>query len=175
MIDNRVEEIRKHVESIMQLLDLEVTQSNEQTPLRVAKMYCNEVFKNRNNNNREELDSQMKLFSLDSEYSNPVIVRDIPVNSFCEHHFLPFMGTCSVTYIPDDKVIGLSKIPRVVKFFSKKPQLQERLTNEIGDYLFSIIKPKMLKVTMECTHTCVLCRGIESSSSTITSYSRGDI
>lgn len=164
---NLIEKIAGHISAISSLLGLEVTESNKDTPLRVAKMYCNELFANRNNDHIEELNAKMKVFP--AENNNPVTV-EVPVNSACEHHWLPFMGTVSVTYIPKDKIIGLSKIPRVVDFFSKKPQLQERLTTEIGEYLVSIIDPKYLCVRMVATHTCVSIRGAKSPCSTTTVF-----
>ena len=173
MIDNKVEEIKKHIEAISDILGFEKTDSNENTPLRVAKMYCNELFKNRNNENIEELNSQMKLF----DYSpvgeiQPITMRGIEFHSTCEHHWLPFMGIAEVSYKPTNKIIGLSKIPRVVKYFSQKPQLQEKLTNEIGEYLFNLLQPEWIQVKLTATHTCVMCRGAESDCETETSYVR---
>lgn len=173
MIDNKVEAIKEHVEEIMKILDLPMTPSSKGTPLRVAKMWCNELFANRNNNHLEELNSRMKVFPniYDSEM---VIMKNIDFNSTCEHHWLPFSGKVTVGYVPDKTVIGLSKIPRVVKYFSKRPQLQEQLTTEIGDYLFNLLEPKAIFVVIESTHQCVKCRGAESDCITITSYKHGD-
>jgi GTP cyclohydrolase I len=173
MIDNKVEEIRKHLEAIAEILGIEKTESNENTPIRVAKMWNNEVFRNRNNANIEELNSQMKVF--DAEGNQDRVTIEVPFSSMCEHHWMPFMGTVSVSYIPRDKIIGLSKIPRVVKFFSKKPQLQERLTSEIGNYLVSILKPVCLNIEVKAEHTCVSARGVESPCETTTEYSYNDI
>ena len=116
----------------------------------------------------------MKLFKNNSPVPNnhPVTVRGIEFSSTCEHHWLPFMGVAEVSYIPSDTIIGLSKIPRVVKYFSQKPQLQENLTNEIGEYLFNLLNPKWIKVTLIATHTCVMCRGAESNCETETVYER---
>ena len=126
---------------------------------------------NRNNANIEELKARMKTFP--NEYSSDmVIVRDIDFDSICEHHWLPFSGKVTVGYVPNDKVIGLSKIPRVVKYFSKKPQLQEQLTTEIGEFLFDLLEPHALFVEVEATHQCVKCRGAESNCSTRTYYKR---
>lgn len=166
--DERIKRIAEHIKEISSLLGIEVTDSNADTPYRVAKMYVREVFKNQNAD-LFDLNNKMKLFKNEGTTS-PVVVKDIPFNSMCEHHWLPFMGTVSVSYTPNEKIIGLSKIPRVVKFFSKKPQLQERLTNEIGQYLVDLLKPKNLVVTMQATHTCVLCRGAESPAETITEF-----
>lgn len=171
MIDNKVEEIKNHIEAISEILGFEKTDSNENTPLRVAKMYCNELFKNRNNNNIEELNSQMKLFDYTRKGElQPITMSGIEFHSTCEHHWLPFMGVAEVSYIPSDKIIGLSKIPRVVKYFSQKPQLQEKLTNEIGEYLFNLLNPIWIGVKLTATHTCVMCRGAESNCSTETTY-----
>lgn len=171
MIDNKVEEIKEHVEAIMKILEIPITESNKNTPLRVAKMWCNELFENRNNAHMEELKSRMKVFP--NEYhSEMVIVKDIPFNSTCEHHWLPFSGIVTVGYVPSDNVIGLSKIPRVVKYFSRKPQLQEQLTTEIGEFLLDLLKPHALFVEVEATHQCVKCRGAESDCSTKTYFTQ---
>ena len=168
-----VEQIEAHLDLIMDLLEIKRTTSNEGTPKRVAKMWVNELFANRNNNNIEELDAKMKVF--DNEYGNDVIVmKDIEFNSMCEHHWLPFSGKVTVAYIPNQKVIGLSKIPRVVKYFSKQPTLQEKLGKDIGEYLFKIIQPLGIVVYITSTHSCVKCRGAESDCSTITKYSFWD-
>ena len=165
-----VKEIAGHISAISSLLGFPVTESNKDTPLRVAKMYCNELFRNRNNRHLNELNAKMKVFP--AENHNPVSV-EVPVNSSCEHHWLPFMGNVVVTYVPKDKIIGLSKIPRVVDYFSKKPQLQERLTTEIGEYLVSVIDPEYLSVRMVATHTCVSIRGAKSPCNTTTVYEYG--
>ena len=171
MIDNKVEEIKEHVEAIMKILDIPSTPSNRNTPLRIAKMWCNEFFKNRNNSNIEELNSRMKLFPNDYE-ADMVIMKDIKFNSMCEHHWLPFSGVVTVGYVPDEYIVGLSKIPRVVKYFSQQPQLQEKLTSDIANYLWKLLQPKALFVEVEATHQCVKCRGAESDCSTKTYYKR---
>ena len=169
MIDNKVEEIKKHIEAIADILGIEKNASNENTPLRVAKMYCNELFKNRNDANLEELNSRMKVFPNEG-VDTAITVSGIEFCSTCEHHWLPFMGKVTVSYVPDESIVGLSKIPRVVKYFSQRPQLQERLTRDIGNYLVSLLKPKYLTVKVEATHTCVMCRGAESNCNTTTSF-----
>ncbi|MBO8161099.1 MAG: GTP cyclohydrolase I [Thermosipho sp. (in: Bacteria)] len=170
MTDNKIERIKNHLEEIMDILELEKNDSTKDTPFRVAKMWVNEIFKNRNNKNIEELNAQMKLFKNNFCNDELIIVKDIEFSSFCEHHWLPFTGKISVGYVPTDKIIGLSKIPRVVKFFSQKPQLQERLVHEIGEYLAGIINPQVLFVSAKAIHDCVMCRGAESNSITETSY-----
>lgn len=162
-----IEEIAVHISAISSLLGIEVTDSNKDTPVRVAKMYCNELFKSRNNEGKEELDSKMAVFPAES--NDPVTV-EVPFYSICEHHWLPFFGTVSVTYVPDKTIIGLSKIPRVIEYFSKKPQLQERFTTEIGEYLVSVIDPKYLSVRVVAEHTCVSMRGAKSPCKTSTIF-----
>lgn len=175
MIDNKVELIKDRVEEIMQLLEIPITESNKNTPIRVAKMFANELFKNRNNYHIEDLDSSMKLFDNEHNSKDMIIVENIDFTSICEHHWLPFMGKIRVGYIPNKHLVGLSKIPRTVKFFSQKPQLQERLVKEIGDYLFDKISPEFLIIQADATHTCVACRGAESGCSTNTTYRLGNI
>lgn len=172
--ERKIELIKEHVGGIFDILGLEITESSKDTPLRVAKMYFNELFKNRNNHNiEEELNSKMKLFPCTPKGTvQPITVRGIEFNSVCEHHWLPFMGVAEISYKPLNQIIGLSKIPRVVKYFSQKPQLQENLTNEIGEYLFNLIKPEWVKVKLIATHTCVMCRGAESECETETVYEK---
>ncbi|MEW6320830.1 MAG: GTP cyclohydrolase I FolE [Acidobacteriota bacterium] len=112
------------------------------------------------------------LFTVD--YSEMVIVRDIDFYSLCEHHLLPFFGRCHVAYIPDGKVIGLSKIPRLVEIFARRLQLQERMTNEIAETIREKITPLGVAVVCEGTHLCMAMRGVEKQNSyTITSAMLG--
>ena len=112
------------------------------------------------------------LFSVD--YSEMVIVKDIDFYSLCEHHLLPFFGKCHVAYIPSTKVIGLSKIPRVVDVFARRLQVQERLTNQIADTIRDKIAPLGVAVVMEATHLCMSMRGVEKQNSfAVTSAMQG--
>jgi GTP cyclohydrolase I len=103
------------------------------------------------------------LFAVD--YSEMVIVKDIDFYSLCEHHLLPFFGKCHVAYVPSTKVIGLSKIPRVVEVFSRRLQVQERLTNQIAETIASRISPLGVAVVLEATHLCMSMRGVEKQNS----------
>ena len=161
--------VEEHIRAISSLLGIPVTESNVDTPRRVAKMYCSELFRNRNDRNHEQLLHQMKVFDA-PEHAGPVTVEEIEFWSVCEHHWLPFGGTCSVEYTPDKKIIGLSKIPRVVKYYSQMPQLQEKLTTDIGTFLCELLQPKSLTVRMVAKHCCVMCRGAESNCQTRTVF-----
>jgi len=109
-----------------------------------------------------------------AEDSNMVIVKDIDFFSTCEHHLLPFFGKIHVAYIPDKKVIGLSKIPRIVEIFSRRLQIQERMVSQIADSIMETLKPKGVAVIAEGTHTCMVIRGVEKvNSKTVTSSLRG--
>ena len=112
------------------------------------------------------------LFTVD--YSEMVIVKDIDFYSLCEHHLLPFFGRCHVAYVPRDKVIGLSKVPRLVEVFSRRLQVQERLTNQIAETFAASLNPLGVAVVVEATHLCMLMRGVEKQNSTaVTSAMRG--
>ncbi len=139
-----------------------------ETPDRVARMYS-EIFQGLHQNPAEHL---TKLFT--QKYDEMVLVRDIQFESTCEHHLLPFTGNVHVAYIPNGKVVGLSKIPRMVDVLAKRPQLQERLTEEIADLLMTQLDAKGVAVVVEASHSCMTIRGVhKSGSSMVTSALRG--
>ena len=116
---------------------------------------------------REDIDEVMKGFILDEKYDEMVICRDISLYSLCEHHVLPFYGKCHVAYIPRGKIIGLSKIPRVVEIFSRRLQIQERLTNQIAGTLMEHLEPLGVAVIIEAVHLCMAMRGVQKRDSLI--------
>jgi GTP cyclohydrolase I len=169
--NEKIEIIKEHFEKIMETLGLDLTDDSLRgTPQRVAKMYVKEIFQGLNPKNRPEA----RTFSNGYDYSDMVIEKNIQVTSFCEHHFLPFIGKAHVAYISKGKVIGLSKINRLVDYFSRRPQVQERLTLQIADALATAMETDDVAVFIDSKHLCVSTRGIkDQSSSTITSEFRG--
>lgn len=142
-----------------------------ETPKRVANMY-EEIFAGL----ADDPTRHLKLFN-EGKNDEMVIVRDIPMYSMCEHHLLPFIGKAHIAYIPSEgKVIGLSKLARIVDSFSKKPQLQERLTSNIADFLEENLAPKGIAVIVEAEHLCMTMRGARAAgASTQTSALRGSM
>ncbi len=167
----KIEEIEKHFAKIMEALGLDLNdESLSGTPHRVAKMFVKEIFKGLNPKNRPDA----RKFGNKYEYGDMVVVKNINVTSFCEHHFLPFIGKAHVAYYSTGKVIGLSKINRVVDYYARRPQVQERLTLQIADELETALESKDVAVFIESKHFCVSTRGIQDrESSTVTTEYRG--
>ena len=139
-----------------------------ETPQRVARMY-QELFSGLH---EDPATYTKKFFS--ENYNEIVLVRDISFNSICEHHLMPFMGKIHIGYIPDGRVIGLSKLARVIEVFSHRPQVQERLTEDIAELLYRELKAKAVAVVVEAEHTCMTLRGVKKPGSTcVTSALRG--
>jgi GTP cyclohydrolase I len=109
--------------------------------------------------------------TFEEEYDDMIIVKDIEVFSLCEHHLLPFFGRCHVAYIPSGRILGLSKIPRVVDIFAKRLQVQERLTHQIAHTLYTTLKPRGVGVIIEAKHMCMVMRGVEKQNSFATTSS----
>lgn len=139
-----------------------------ETPRRIARMYA-EVFSGLHQDPGESIGT---FFT--EEYDEVVLVKDIPFASMCEHHLLPFIGKAHTAYMPDGKVLGISKLARVVDIFAKRPQVQERMTNQIADLIETLVQPKGVAVILEATHTCMSIRGVKKpGSSVLTSAMRG--
>lgn len=138
------------------------------TPSRVARMY-EELFSGLHDDPARHLAT-----TFTETYDDLVVLRDIPFNSMCEHHLMPFEGTAHVGYLPEGKVVGISKLARVVDEFARRPQVQERLTSQIADLLYENLQAKGVAVVLEATHACMTCRGIKKAGSVmVTSALRG--
>ncbi len=164
--DLKIKLIEKHFKEIMYILGLDLTDDSlKNTPHRVAKMYVKEIFNGLDPKNMPSI----SLFENKFNYNQMLVEKNIHIVSNCEHHFVPIIGQAHVAYIPGSKLIGLSKINRIVKYFSKRPQVQERLTKQIANELKQILGTDDVAVLIEADHMCVSMRGIEdTNSNTIT-------
>ena len=165
-----IEAMAGHMAAIMGELKLDLSDPNyQQTPERVAKMYL-EMF----HGLREGAEPKITTFPNEEGYHHMVIEREIPFYSMCAHHFVPFYGHAHIAYIPQAEVIGLSKLPRILEFFAKRPQLQERLTEQVAEFLWTKLAPQGVMVVIEARHLCVEMRGVKKAGAmTTTSALRG--
>ncbi|MCU0415864.1 MAG: GTP cyclohydrolase I FolE [Cytophagaceae bacterium] len=163
--------ISKKFKEIMEILGLDLSDDSLRgTPDRVAKMYIDEIFSGLNPANKPSI----ALFDNKYQYKEMVLEKDINFYSHCEHHFVPIMGKAHVAYISNGQVIGLSKLNRIVQYFAKRPQVQERLTSQIGNELLSVLNSKDVAVVIEAKHLCVSMRGVkDDTSSTTTAFYSG--
>ena len=170
-IKQKVAKIEKHMTGIMEALGLDLTDDSLiETPLRVAKMYCSEIFWGLDPENFPKCTAVENKM----QYDEMVVERGVSVQSNCEHHFVIIDGLATVAYLPNKKVLGLSKINRVVEYFSKRPQIQERLTSQVAAALAFILETEDVAVVINAQHYCVKSRGVEDTgSSTITSHLGG--
>lgn len=156
--DLKIEMIEKHFEQIMLILGLDLEDDSlSGTPHRVAKMYVNEIFSGLNPKNEPEI----KLFDNKYQYNEMLIERDIPFHSNCEHHFVPIIGKAHCAYISNGKVVGLSKINRIVHYYARRPQVQERMTMQIANHLKRVLETDSIAVVIEAEHMCVSTRGVQ--------------
>jgi GTP cyclohydrolase I len=162
--------IQGHVRGILEELGLDLTDPNLlETDRRVAKMYL-EMFAGLRAGARPGITT----FPNDEKYSAMVMERDIPFYSMCSHHLVPFYGRAHMAYIPNDRILGLSKFSRILEFYAKRPQLQERLTEQVVEFLDHELKPQGAMVVIEARHLCVEMRGVKKpGASTVTSAIRG--
>lgn len=170
--DEKKAKIESHFRAILETLGLDLeNDSIKDSPRRIARMYVDEVFRGL----KTEMFPKVTVIENDMKYDQMIVVRDITVISTCEHHFVTIDGKATIAYIPKNKVIGLSKLNRIADFFSRRPQVQERLTKQIADCLVYVLETEDVAVHINAKHYCVISRGIEdASSSTITSDLRGD-
>lgn len=169
--DEKKEKIASLFGEIMNVMGLDLTDDSlKGTPDRVAKMYIDEIFSGLNPDNKPKI----ALFDNKYQYNQMLIEKNISFYSNCEHHFVPIIGKAHVAYISSGKVIGLSKLNRIVQYYAKRPQVQERLTNQIAKELETILETKDVAVIIDAKHLCVSSRGVkDDTSSTLTAYYGG--
>lgn len=166
----KVEQIARHVRGILTTLGLDLRDPNlAETDLRVAKMYI-EMF----HGLAEGAEPKVTTFPNDEGYSHMVMEKQIPFYSMCAHHLVPFYGHAHIAYIPRDSILGLSKFARILEFYAKRPQLQERLTEQVVTFLEEKLHPLGAMVVIEARHLCVEMRGVKKPGAlTVTSALRG--
>lgn len=169
--EQKIKRISEHFSQIMHILGLDLKDDSlSGTPQRVAKMYVNEIFRGLNPANKPAITT----FENKYHYAGLVIERNIPVQSTCEHHFQPIFGVAHVAYVPNGRVIGLSKLNRIVDFFARRPQVQERLVVQIAEELKKVLHTEDVAVYIDARHMCVQARGVEHhGASTITAEYSG--
>ncbi len=167
----KIDLIEEKFRDIMEIMGLDLTDDSlSGTPRRVAKMYIKEVFSGLNPANKPDI----KLFENKYQYQQMLVEKNITLHSYCEHHFVPILGKAHVAYISNGYVIGLSKINRIVRHFAKRPQVQERLTEQIAQELKRILKTDDVAIYIDAAHLCVSTRGVEdTASSTVTTHYSG--
>jgi GTP cyclohydrolase I len=165
--DEKIGIIAGHFEEIMKTLGLDLNDDSlKETPERVAKMYVKEIFSGLNPKNKPEITT----FENKYQYNKMLVEKNISLYSYCEHHFVPIIGKVHVAYISKGKVIGLSKINRLVQYYAKRPQVQERLTVQIAEAIKKATGTEDVAVLIDAVHLCVASRGIkDTNSSTLTS------
>lgn len=160
--DEKIEIIARHFREIMNTLGLDLKDDSlNGTPLRVAKMYVKEIFSGLDPKNKPGI----SLFENKFNYNQMLVEKDITFHSNCEHHFVPFSGKAHVAYISTGKVIGLSKINRIVQYYAQRPQVQERLTVQIANELKTVLQTDDVAVVIDASHLCVSSRGIKDNNS----------
>ena len=169
--EEKIAQIEDKFRDIMNIMGLDLTDDSLQgTPHRVAKMYIKEIFSGLNPENKPAV----KLFENKYQYKEMLVERNITFYSNCEHHFVPIIGKAHVAYISNGKVIGLSKLNRIVQFFAKRPQVQERLTIQIAEELKRVMETDDVAVLIDAVHLCVSSRGVQDfNSATVTSSYSG--
>jgi GTP cyclohydrolase I len=164
--------IEKHFKAIMEELGLDLTDDSLMgTPHRVAKMYVQEIFSGLHPDNRPKI----SVFENSYNYDKMLVEANIHFNSTCEHHFLPIIGKAHIAYVSGGKVIGLSKLNRIVDYFARRPQVQERMTVQIYNELCDVLNTDDVIVVIEATHLCVSSRGIKDISSYTTTLQYGGV
>ena len=168
--EQKVRVIAEHMRQIIDALGLDVSDPNlKDTHERVARMYL-EMFHGLS----EGAEPKVTVFPNEERYTAMVMEKDVPFYSLCAHHFVPFYGHAHIAYIPSERIVGLSKMPRIVEFYAHRPQLQERLTEQIAAFMAETLAPQGVMVVVEARHLCVEMRGVKKPGAlTVTSAIRG--
>lgn len=170
--EQKMNAIEKHFHAIMEEMGLDMTDDSlKGTPHRVSKMFIKEIFSGLNPANKPKI----SVFDNSYHYDKMLVEADISFNSTCEHHFLPIIGKAHIGYVSSGKVIGLSKLNRIVDYYSKRPQVQERLIMQIFNELKTVLETDNVLVVMEAKHLCVSSRGIQDESSYTSTIQYGGI
>ncbi|MDR9828060.1 GTP cyclohydrolase I FolE [Vibrio sp. FNV 38] len=170
--DEKKDKIQHHMREILSLLELDLTDDSlEETPQRIAKMYVDEIFSGLDYHNFPKI----TVIENKMNVSEMVRVKDITLTSTCEHHLVTIDGKAAVAYIPRGKIIGLSKINRIVRFFAQRPQVQERMTQQILVALQTLLESDDVAITIDATHYCVKSRGVMDATSVTTTTALGGI
>lgn len=169
--EDKMNKIEFHFKEIMETLGLDLKDDSlKGTPQRVAKMYVKEIFSGLNPANKPKI----ALFENKYQYNQMLVEKDITFYSNCEHHFVPIFGKAHVAYISNGKVIGLSKLNRIVQYYSKRPQVQERLTMQIAKEIQKVLQTEDVAVVIDAKHLCVSSRGVQDiNSATVSSFYGG--
>ena len=156
-----IEKLTSHFKDILKDMKYDLDdQQIKETPKRIAKMWVNELFKG-----NYEKAPELTVFENTEKINDIVFLGPISVKSTCSHHFIPFIGNCFIAYIPNEKIVGISKLARIVKWFMRRPQIQEELVKQIADYIEEKLNPKGVAVYIEAQHLCMTVRGVEECDS----------
>jgi len=156
-----IEKLTSHFKDILKDMKYDLDdQQIKETPKRIAKMWVNELFKG-----NYEKAPELTVFENTEKINDIVFLGPISVKSTCSHHFIPFIGNCFIAYIPNEKIVGISKLARIVKWFMRRPQIQEELVKQIADYIERKLNPKGVAVYIEAQHLCMTVRGVEECDS----------
>ena len=160
--DKMIKKLEKHFRNILKDMhyDVQNDQQIQDTPARIAKMWVNDLFTG-------NYDEQPKITVFDNEENidDMIFLGPISIKSTCSHHFIPFLGEAYISYIPDKKIVGISKLARIVKWFMRRPQIQEELIKQIADYIEKVLEPKGVVVYIKAQHLCMVARGVEENNS----------
>lgn len=156
-----IEKLTSHFKEILKDMKYDLDdQQIKETPKRIAKMWINELFKG-----NYEKAPDLTVFENTEKINDIVFLGPISVKSTCSHHFIPFIGNCFIAYIPNEKIVGISKLARIVKWFMRRPQIQEELVKQIANYIEEKLNPKGVAVYIEAQHLCMTVRGVEEYNS----------